>query len=221
MGPLDQILALMEACPPPRPLSMLRSNIPHPIKTVETDNVTSKEASNGLDTSKRTDVTSEISKTNQRCSKSFPSRMYVKWMHFYQTWKTYLVQNPVNFQPGVLWKLFFSPFNQNYQGGPRSWRGRKASDGQEEKKKQEAKTSYTWGEISTSGEMFSSTETSPSAETHTHAAGISTPAEVLNSAEISTYARIPISTEIHIPPAEIPHDAEIPTSWKSPPKTNW
>ena len=69
MGPLDQILALMEACPPPRPLSLRGSNVPRPIKTVETDTVIGKEAPNGLDTSKKIDVTSsEISK---RCSKSF------------------------------------------------------------------------------------------------------------------------------------------------------
>ena len=69
MGPLDQILALMEACPPPRPLSLHGSNIPRPIKTVEADNVKRKEASNGLDTTIRIDVTS--SKISKRCSKSF------------------------------------------------------------------------------------------------------------------------------------------------------
>ena len=68
MGPLDQILALMEACPPPRPLSFHGSNIPRPIRTVETDTVERKETLNGLDTLKRIDVTS--SEMSKRCSKS-------------------------------------------------------------------------------------------------------------------------------------------------------
>ena len=35
MGPLDQILALFEACPRPKPLSLSGSSIPCPIRTVE------------------------------------------------------------------------------------------------------------------------------------------------------------------------------------------
>ena len=67
MGPLDQILALFEACPRPKPLSLSGSNIPCPFKTVEADTVpreketlNRKPVSDGLNVSKRRDRRSPV-----------------------------------------------------------------------------------------------------------------------------------------------------------------
>ena len=66
MGPLDQILALFEACPRPKPLPLFDSNIPCYIRTVEDDTVPEKETlkkkpvSEGQDVSKRRDKRSAV-----------------------------------------------------------------------------------------------------------------------------------------------------------------